>query len=240
MAMPASDLQCVADSDVHVWCAYAETDAVHRFQRTLSTEELLRAERFHYAKDRDRFIYARGMLRDILARYADRDPVELRFRYGPLGKPALAREGIVPDIRFNLSHSNGFAILAVASGFEVGVDVEWAQAGSNEDGIAEQFFSPNEIFAIHQAPSVVRRELFYRLWTSKEAYLKARGAGLSICLNSFDVSPVAHNSRCVIGEGFSRWYITALTPRPGYVAAIASEDSNCTLYLHDYHALRTC
>jgi len=220
----------LADDDVHVWRASLNLAAEHMqdLQRTLTADERERAERFHFQKDRERFIVTRGLLRAILSRYLDVEPGQLRFGYSPYGKPALLRESGGEMLRFNLSHSHGLALYAVTRGRAVGIDLEYVRADLANERIAEQFFSPREVAALRALPAGVRAEAFFNCWTRKEAYVKARGEGLSLPLNQFDVSLAPGEPAALVStrgdplEAF-RWSLQALFPGPGYVAALAVE-----------------
>jgi len=202
--------------------------------RTLTLDERARARRFRFPRDRDRFIVARGVLRAILGRYLGVDPGRLRFRYSPYGKPALAGPFEDEGIRFNLAHSQGIALYAVSRGREVGIDVEYVRADLADERIAERFFSPREVATLRAVPAEQRREAFFHCWTRKEAYVKARGEGLSLPLDQFDVSlapgePAALLSTPGDPPEVTRWSLQALNPGPGYVAALAVEGNGWRL-----------
>jgi 4'-phosphopantetheinyl transferase len=133
------------------------------------------------------------MMRHLIAGRLGVQPADLAFALGPHGKPTLAHP--TSPIRFNLSHSGGFAALALAHGCEVGIDIE-AMRPINED-IAERYFSPFEIAALHALPARERPPAFFRCWTRKEAVIKATGEGLARRLDSFDVSIATDPARVV-------------------------------------------
>ena len=213
--------------EVQVWRANLDqTPAqVQSFFDDLAAEEQARAERFHFARDREHFIVGRGVLRAILGRTLNRAPGCLRFCYGAHGKPALADEDA---IRFNLSHSDGIALYAIARGREVGIDVERIRRDLAVAEIAERFFSPREGAMLRTLPGELQRQAFFRGWTRKEAYIKARGDGLALPLDAFDVSLVPEEPDAVLRiqrdpAEASRWSFQELAPAPGYAAAIAVE-----------------
>lgn len=168
--------------EIHIWCASsdAEPGRLGEFWCTLSDDERNRAGRFHFARDRQRYIARRGRLRAILAGYLGQEPPALRFAYGPFGKPALASVGGGPTLEFNLSHSSGLVLLAVAGHSGVGIDVERIDAAVNYHGVAASFFSPAEVEEIGGAPLACARRTFFRLWSRHEAVGKARGDGLAV------------------------------------------------------------
>jgi 4'-phosphopantetheinyl transferase len=189
--------------------------------------ERARAGRFRFERDRRRFIAARGRLRQVLSRYSGGRPEALRFRYGPHGKPELEPEDRSDSLRFNLSHAHELALLAVARGRDVGVDLEWSGREVEALELAERFFSRAEARALWRLPEPRRAAAFFRCWTRKEAYIKARGEGLSLPLDAFDVSLArGHQSALLATRGdpeeAARWRIRDLPAGPGYVAAVAA------------------
>jgi len=220
-------------NQVDVWRADLELGSpdLYHLQKTLSPDELDRAARFHFPKDQQRFIAARGVLRDILARYLGRSPAELHFSYGPFGKPSLASDCAADSLQFNLSRSGSIALYAVARQREVGIDLERIQPELAEEKIAEEFFSRNEVIKLRSLPSSARLQAFFNCWTRKEAYVKARGAGLQIPLDSFDVSLAPDEQAAFLSEGEFGWSLRALLLDPDYAAAIAAEGKDWQLRL---------
>jgi 4'-phosphopantetheinyl transferase len=186
----------------------------------------MRAGRFHFQKDRRRFIIRHGMLRMILGRYLGVNASELRFSHGENGKPAITEKPGNGTIHFNLSHSNGVALFAFTRDREIGVDIEYIHHISDMEQIAERFFSKNENEVFRSLPQNQKREAFFIGWTCKEAFVKALGDGLSWPLNKFDVSLVPGepaNLLRIEGDSIerSRWSIKNLNPAPDYVGAFA-------------------
>ena len=220
----------LGSDEVHVWRADLTLSAsrVESLEQTLSTDERERAQRFCFQTDREHFIVARASLRAILGCYLDVEPDELRFCYSPKGKPALSSESLGGDLRFNLSHSDGLALYAVTRGREIGVDIERVRPELADGKIAERFFSPREVAALRALHPHLQLQAFFNCWTRKEAYIKARGDGLSLPLDQFDVSVVPGepaallNTTHDLGES-SRWLLRQLFPGADYVAALAVE-----------------
>jgi 4'-phosphopantetheinyl transferase len=201
---------------------------VHEIAEVLSTDELERAHRFAFEPDRRRFIVCRGVLRTILSRYLRVAPGSLRFQYSPHGKPALSSVSGAHPLRFNVSHAGETAVYGVTLRREIGVDIECVRAGFATDEIAERFFSRSEISSLRTLSPTDRPQAFFRCWTRKEAYIKARGEGLSLPLSRFDVSllpdaPPALLSTPDDPPEASRWALRDLPAGPGYAAAIAVE-----------------
>jgi 4'-phosphopantetheinyl transferase len=220
----------LADREVHAWTAAMDLAParVHELAGVLSADERERAGRFFMERDRRRFIACRGLLRTILGRYLGVAPQSLGFRYGPYGKPAVSTTSGEHPLRFNVAHAEETAVYGVTKGGEIGIDVERVRADFATDEIAERFFSSGEIAALRTLGPAERLEGFFRCWTRKEAYIKARGEGLSLPLSRFDVSllpgePAALLSTYDDPREASRWSLRDLPVGPGYVAAIAVE-----------------
>jgi len=220
----------LSSAEVHVWRAALDpaVACVERLQLSLSADELHRAARFHFPRDRRRFIVARGVLRDILGRYLGVPSSALGFRYSAYGKPALADVAAADGLRFNVSHSNEMALFAVTQGREVGVDIEYVRAEIACEEIAEHFFSARERASLRALPAEVKHQAFFNCWTRKEAFIKAHGEGLSLPLDQFDVSlapgePVALLATRSDPQEVLRWSLQAVSPGPGYAAALAVE-----------------
>ena len=216
--------------EVHVWRATLDQtpSQIQSFLHNLAADEQARAERFYFERDRERFIVARGVLRAILSGYLNRVPECLSFCYSSHGKPALAGESGGDAIRFNVAHSHGVALYAVTRGREVGIDLERISFDLAVAEIAERFFSRREVAMLRTLPTEVQRQAFFRCWTRKEAYIKARGEGLSLPLDQFDVSLAPGEPAAVLGtqqdpSEASRWALQELAPAHGYIAALAVE-----------------
>jgi 4'-phosphopantetheinyl transferase len=216
----------ISRDEVHVWRASLEHPAgyIQRLTQTLSEDERQRADRFRFERDRRRYIVGRGLLRAILGRYLNLVPGQLRFRYGPRGKPALAETR--DELCFNIAHSHELALYAVAQGQEVGVDIEHVHSIYELEQMAERFFSSREVAVLRALPPDQKQEAFFNCWTRKEAYIKAIGDGLSRPLDQFDVSLAPGEPARLLNvagdsQEASRWSIRALMPASGYVAALA-------------------
>jgi 4'-phosphopantetheinyl transferase len=200
----------------------------------LSEDERARAMRFHFEEHRRDFIFGRGFLRTILARYLGIDRSQVKLEYTSYGKPSIAGIGTSPPLFFNLTHSHQLALLAVTREAEIGIDVEYVRGV--DDGIPERYFSPSEVAALRALPEHLQQEAFFNCWTRKEAYMKARGNGLSLALDEFDVSlvPGAPAAILDIRDGMeepSAWNIEHLAPVDGYIGAVAIRAKNCSLKL---------
>jgi 4'-phosphopantetheinyl transferase len=224
--------------EVHVWRAALDIDRAELggLEKTLAREERARAATFYFPKDRKRFVARRGLLRAILARYLGREPGELLFRCRSGGKPVLLDNSRAHELYFNLAHSHGLALYAIARQRDVGVDVERIENHLADQQVAERFFSRRESLELRTLPASLRVEAFFNCWTRKEAYLKARGEGLLTPLDSFDVSLTPSQPAALLNGDDGRWSLYALTPAPGYAAALVWEGSNCNLRLWQWSA----
>lgn len=223
---PGPAVPLIHTSDVHVWRISLDVPVPQPIALMVSEDERHRAARFRLERDQRRFIIARAALRMILARYLFVDPAELKFQTNAFGKPFLLDHG--SSLRFNLSHSNELALLAIAAGREVGIDIEFMRADVATDEVAQNFFSQLEVRQLRSIDPRFRRIAFFNCWTRKEAYIKARGRGLFLPLDQFDVSigldepPSLLANRLEPAEP-SRWSFRQLFPATGYAATLAAE-----------------
>ncbi|MBI3761430.1 MAG: 4'-phosphopantetheinyl transferase superfamily protein [Chloroflexi bacterium] len=221
--------------EVHVWRVELNQSAqcVEALRRTLAEDELKRAERFYFDSDRQHFIVARGALRTILGRHLGAQPDQLRFVYSSHGKPALVGDCGFDAIHFNVAHSYGIALVGVTRVSEIGIDVEYVRREVEHLSIARRFFSSGEVAALYALPADLRQEAFFTCWTRKEAFIKARGEGLSYPLDQFDVSLAPDEPAALLSvRGCSTargWSLRSLSPGPGYAAALALEGEACRL-----------
>jgi 4'-phosphopantetheinyl transferase len=223
---------------VHVWRADLglEPAYLRLLEQNLSADEMERASRFRFARDRDRFIGARGLLREILALYLSASPGRLSFGYNAHGKPFLAGPEY-NTLRFNVSHSFDKMLLAIAHMREVGVDVEDVRNnGFAMEEIYETVLSEPEKQALARFGGEEKHTNFLRFWSLKEAYIKADGQGVSLPLKRIDVS--APGGRVAMLDEATgqwrrcpRWELRTLASVPGYAAALAAEGQDWCLAL---------
>jgi len=229
--------------EVHVWRTHLDlpVSRIRSLQGTLAADELSRAARFHFPRDREHFIVARGLLRAILSLYLRTEPSQLRFHYGSYGKPALDTVSGQDTLSFNLSHSGGLVLYAITLGRKIGIDLERIREDFEFEQLAERFFSPLENTALRTLTSKLKQKAFFSYWTRKEAYLKARGEGLSIPSDRFDIPLAADEPSALLQirgdpQEVSGWILQDLNPGPEYVAAVAVEGCDWRLNCWDYQA----
>jgi 4'-phosphopantetheinyl transferase len=186
--LPHEGVPPLAPGEVQVWRAHLDTERARAADiALLSPDERRRAARFHFDRDRAQYVSARATLRMLLGSYLGVGPGAVELQYSARGKPALGGALTTHPLRFNVAHSRGIGLFAVALDRAVGVDVEWVRADLEVTGLARRCFSPGEAAAILAAPTGLRHRLFFACWTRKEAFLKARGDGLSLALHQVDV-----------------------------------------------------
>lgn len=198
------------------------------FDAVLDERERERANRFIRECDRRRFIRAHALMRHVLGRFTGCAPHVLRFTAGAYGKPRLADASI--DIQFNLSHAGERALLAVALGRQVGVDVEHTDALTPTAfaDLPSRWLAPGEAHALRRLPAALQPHAFVRCWTRKEAFVKALGRGLTYPLRRFEVSVTSdHSPQLLLAcdddpSAIHKWRIVSVPMESGYAAALAA------------------
>ncbi len=201
------------DRELHVWFASLRVsdEALRALDRSLAPGERARAERFRHQRDRRDFLAAHGIAREILARYTGMEPRELCFEQDEAGKPALVRAPGAQALGFSMSHSGSAALYGVARERDIGVDIELVDLRVIDERVSERILSPSERAALDARAPAARPEALFRLWTLKEAFLKARGDGLAVPPAAVDTATAA--------EG--RWTLASVPVSAGYAAAAA-------------------
>ena len=206
-----------------------DTSLVASLRQQLSTEEQQRGARFLNAEDRHRFLLTRATVRTVLSRYAPVRPQDWSFTANEHGRPAIAnRHPQAAGLCFNLSHTRGLIVLGVCRNLELGVDVENMRERTPSPGIAERFFAPQESATLARLPQEMRHERFFAYWTLKEAYIKARGRGMSIPLNCFNFTfPQQHTIHLHIDadqdDNAERWQFWQFRYNETYLMSICAE-----------------
>lgn len=216
-----------SDSRIYLWQADLEIKRVieDHFLNLLSEDEVQRANRFRFELDRRHFIAARGYLRELLAGYLNLAAHNIEFAYSEYGKPSVI--GPVP-LSFNVSHSKGKAIFAVSDSAEIeaiGVDVESLQRKVEITLVAKHFFAPMEVETLFALPESEQFAAFLRCWTRKEAFIKAKGDGLSLGLDQFEVDFVQPERSALLAthyepEDYKHWQMENVSLDEGFVGAV--------------------
>lgn len=220
------------ENEVHVWHLPLGQAAQHDLERCydqlLTSEERQRCERFAFERDRRQFLAGRSLLRIVLSKYTAIPPHLWRFRVNDFGKPTIESPATGPDLRFSVTHTSSVAAVAVAVGFQVGVDAECVSRSTDWQTVAEKYFAPEEWGYLESLSDAEQRAGFFQIWTLKEALLKAVGQGLSIPLNAFRFefpvgqSPQVHFSRALPNRP-DEWRFWLFTAPPDLQFAVAVE-----------------
>jgi 4'-phosphopantetheinyl transferase len=221
---------------VHVWRVPLEVSlaGVNLLSQFLSKDERDRADRFHFDADRNHFIVARAWLRIIIGYYVGVEPAELEFDYSSYGKPSLAKPlAEFTGLHFNLAHSADLALVGVTLRRQIGIDLERISNTVAYEEVARRFFSSSEIACLSSLPQTARLRAFFNCWTRKEAFIKAKGHGLSLDLDQFDVS-LDEEEAALLRTRWDpteaeHWSLRTLEVGSGYVAALAVEGSDWQL-----------
>ena len=222
--------------DLYIWCASlnASPDELSRFSSLLSPDEKTRAEKFYFERDANRYIVGRGILRLLVGAYLGMEASRIEFTYGPHGKPAV--EAIFQNkiLQFNLSHSNDQAVYIFGWDRSVGIDIEHIRPMQDADDFAEQFYSARERDLINSLSGDEKWTAFFKIWTCKEAFLKANGSGLTVPLDHTEIHLQSDGSVTltftdeVAGQA-APWHIETFEPVVDYQAAIAVAGHPCRI-----------
>ena len=226
---PPAELR-LESGEVHVWLGALDVPAekLQELNTLLQPDELARADRFLQAHHRVHSAAARGYLRTLLGRYLGVAPRSVELQFNSFGKPSLAGGLTAGGLRFNLSHSHGLALFAFARGRELGVDIERIRPDFASADIARRFFCVAESARLLSLPPELQPKAFFECWTRKEAYIKARGDGLSRRLDSFEVAFGPGVASSIVSaadepDAATRWSVHDLQPADGYCGALVVE-----------------
>ena len=211
------------DSDIHVWVASLSPAASREQGRTLSEDELARASRYRFDRDRRRFETSRSILRRILGDYTGTPPERVRLSLGEYGKPRVAETS--HRFRFNLSHSGDAFALAITTRHEVGIDLECVRPITGVEQLAAAVFSTNERYWLRQLGGSAKLHFFFRIWTAKEALLKAAGTGFIDDVSVLNVVTAEGALGRRISWRNGLWRLSPVPVENGLVASIAIEDA---------------
>jgi 4'-phosphopantetheinyl transferase len=215
---------------IHVWLVQLDSLRldIAACEELLSVLEKKQASSFKFDRDHRRYVIAHAALRSILAAYLLVPPRALEFISGPRGKPKLAPVPGKDSVAFNLSHSHEVAMIAVTRRSEIGVDVEYVKDDFPFEEVARRFFSPAEVATLTRLPSELQRVAFFKCWTSKEAYLKAKGTGLYGKLDEVELLLTQEHAVRVNGA-VAGWSLGEITISRSYVAAFVLQGSDYEL-----------
>lgn len=178
----------IDEGEVDLWYVVSDRqidpELLAAYRTILSDEEKEQAARFLVEEPRRQFLVSRALVRTVLSHYTGDDPRAWVFEHNAYGKPAVAGTAR-PPLEFNLSHTRGLIACGVTPGRELGVDVEPLDRSPDHLQLARRYFAPVEVGALERLSPEEQPAMFFQLWTLKEAFVKARGQGLSIPLDEF-------------------------------------------------------
>lgn len=219
----------LTQGEVHIWDATLEQSAeqVDALRNLLSEDERSRANAYHFARDRRRFIVARSVLRSLLGHYLNMNPHDVQFIYSEKGKPSIVGTSA---IQFNVSHSYERAVYAFGNEHPLGIDLEYIREVMDMQGVAQSNFSAREKAVFNALPKFVQQQAFFNCWTRKEAFIKALGEGLSHPLDSFAVTLAPGEPACLVDVSGDpsearQWTLREFCPQAGYVGALATRQT---------------
>lgn len=226
-------MDALASNEIHLWltsCGAISDEELHRaYSKVISETEREQQARFHFRRDRLRYLVTRVLVRTVLSRYAPIDPSGWRFSANAYGRPQIANSE-AQDLRlsFNVSHTHDLIVLGVTKNRALGVDVENVRARKISLEIADRFFAPTEAAQLAAVPPHQRQDRFFEYWTFKESYIKARGMGLSLALDKFSFQYPSERSVCLsidseLADVPERWRFWQLRPAPDYLLAVCAE-----------------
>jgi 4'-phosphopantetheinyl transferase len=205
------------------------------YERLLDQQEKLRWQRFYFAKDRHLYLVSRALVRYMLSCFIDKTPEDIRFVVNAYGKPEVLNTNTERPIRFNLSHTDGLVMCAIVLADDIGVDVENVQKSHDSLTIAKHYFSCSEFEALQNTPENLQHQRFLEYWTLKEAYVKAKGLGLSLPLDQFSITfthkqPISVRFDPQLQDNAEHWQFWQWYPDKNHIAAIALRSEQTVKY----------
>ena len=213
-------------NQIHLWLidVFNVSNNEHQFDFLLNEDELMKKSKYHFERDRIVYSTSRGILRILLHSYLNVDNDKIVFTYNEFGKPYL-NDNQLEGLFFNTTHSKKFAMLAFNKNDEIGVDIEHINQNMIKDDISKNYFSPYEISEYSKVEKSRQADAFFKIWTRKEAYIKARGEGLSIPLDSFDITldpELPKLLRSTTDQSISKWMLYNLEIHDEYCGALVN------------------
>lgn len=219
---------------LHLWFAFpgdiADPELLARYRDWLSDEERAQWQRFHFERHRHQYLVTRALVRSTLSRYVDVAPKDWRFSRNAHGKPDILPGLTERPLRFNLSHTDGLVLCGVVLRHDIGVDVECRERNNATASIAEHYFSAQEVAALRALPKERQKHRFFDYWTLKEAYIKARGIGLSLPLQQFTFELAEQRAATIrfdsrMQEHAAHWRFWRIEVSERHVAAVAVQSA---------------
>ena len=234
----------LSKQNLHIWSLnfVVNDDAFNRYHGLLSHDEKKRASKFRFYKDKRCYVVTKGVLRLLSGGYLNQDAKAITFDYGKYEKPPYKHE---TNLNFNVSHSGDMAIIGFVYDHTIGVDIEKIKNDFDTFDIAVNFFSKKEIAALRKIPKPQQYIAFYRCWTRKEAFIKAKGSGLSFPLDQFSVTLDSDLEANLLETKWNKkeknnWSFHSFKPDPDYIAAIIVGDAVSTFNCFNLDANQFC
>jgi 4'-phosphopantetheinyl transferase len=223
------DTLVLTEYETHIWRAKLDLskDEINQLIKILAEDERVKAYRFRFPEHQQRYIAARGILRRLLGFYFKIKADNIEFEYNSRGKPQIANFLNAINLQFNVSHSQDLALYGITCDRRIGIDLEYRRNIDDADKIARRFFSPAESALISSLKGEEQKQVFFQLWTAKEAYLKATGLGLAGGLDKVEIAlkpqAIALLSVGETSENAANWSLDSFIPQPNYIATVATE-----------------
>ena len=217
----------------HVWLVnpddISSENSLAACRSVLSEDETERQQRFHFAADQHRYLVSHALVRRVLSHYGDVLPADWNFSTGDFGRPEITNPG-VPALRFNLTHTPQLTACIVTLSVDCGIDAEQLNPRHNPDGIAKRMFSDAEYRALQQYSGQSYLEQFYRRWTLREAYVKARGIGISFHTQKLEFTLHGESTAsvvfdCDINDQADAWQFCFIDTGSEHITAVAVRDT---------------
>lgn len=238
---PSESVPRLGNQELQVWkCSTDPSDLrVSSLIQLLSSDELIRAGRFVFKKDRIQFVVARAFLRTVLGRYLRRSPRSIRFTYGRNGKPELSPSTRDSLLGFNLAHAGKWAVCVVGRSKELGVDIESMKFLRDDVSNWNSVLTESEMITVNSLPPHDRAAAFLSCWTRKESFLKSTGDGLQIPLDSFEVSVHPTDAPRIVSilgssKEAKKWFMAAFTTPDAYVGAVVARGNKWKVNYRDF------
>lgn len=223
----SSQFLTLNNQEIHIFRANLDLPLakIQTLKQYLSSDEIKRSDRFKFDIHRNRYIASRGMLRIILTKYLNIAPDQIEFEYSIKGKPRVILAQNQEELEFNMSHSENLSLYGIVKQSEIGIDVEYIRKMSDFEQIGKRFFTPREYQLLQSASEAEKINIFFQLWTAKEAYLKCTAQGITGGLDKFEVifqdkKPMYLFSMEDYLSEISHWFFSSFKVNHNYQGAV--------------------
>ena len=223
------------DNEVHIWSAVLDQPktVIDGYYSILSDYEREMVNKYKSEELKNRQIISKGVLRVLIAKYTNFSPNEINLYYNEFGKPFVSGDSDGNNLFFNLSHSDNIAVFIFSKNWNVGIDVERVKELADMESVVNLCFSESEKKWFGKIQSAKKKEIFYKIWTSKEAYIKAIGKGLSFSPNRISLVQKTDNELFINeingDKDYSRWKLITFKPHPDFISSVVIENDSLTI-----------